>query len=277
MSLAVGTKINYWEVIAEPYVKGGRTFYPCRCLCGHEQPVRQDNLTGGHSHRHRGCKWKEELPEDRIVDRKWKYKAEINRTEENILLKNSYIGCFFGEWLVVAVDHSTPYGHTYYRCLNEKGNTQVIRYDGLTGKYGFPEGKHNVFVSPTIDYTMPTVQNKSGSIGEQAIVNFLDNNCLLYEREYVFEDLRGDGACLRFDFKIEHEGQIILIEFQGKQHYEPIEFFGGKEQFELQQRYDSYKRSYCAAHNYKLIEIPYTEIDKINEYLNFLQKNKEEA
>ena len=32
-----------------------------------------------------------------------------------------------------------------------------------------------------------------------------------------------------------------------------------------------------AAHGYKLIEIPYTDIDRINKYLNFLQKNKEEA
>ena len=50
----------------------------------------------------------------------------------------------------------------------------------------------------------------------------------------------------------------ILIEFQGKQHYEPIEYFGGQEQFKKQVHHDNLKRQYCKKYNYKLLEIPYT-------------------
>lgn len=275
--LPIGTQINRWIIIGKLYSEGNRKYYPCRCLCGHEQRVRNDNLIRGHSQSHRGCKWKGEIPQECIVEKQWIYKADVDRTEEDIHLKNSYLGCFFGNWLTVAVDHSDKYGHTYYRCLNDKGNAKVVRYDKLTNEYGFPEGKYNPFIAPKINSNGIPVREKEKSVGEQAIKNFLIMYNIPYEQEYIFPDLMGDKACLRFDFKIEYNNQIILIEFQGKQHYEPVEFFGGQERFKLQQRYDSYKRAYCAAHGYKLIEIPYTDIDKINKYLNFLQKNKEEA
>lgn len=272
MGLPIGTHINYWTIIGEPYSKEKRTFYPCRCLCGHEQAVRSDNLTGGHSRSHRGCTWKGEIPEEYKVERKWQYNAEANRTEKDIYLKNSYIGCFFGDWLAIAVDHSDKHGHTYYRCLNDKGQTKVARYDALTGKYGFPDGKYKPFVTPKIEYDKATAKHSNGSLGERAIAAYLDKNKIKYKREYIFSDLKGDGACLRFDFMISYNNKYILIEFQGEQHYKPIEFFGGEKQFRLQQRYDNYKRAYCRLHGYQLIEIPYIDIDKIENYLNFLQK-----
>lgn len=266
MGLPIGTQINKWVIIGELFevIEDGKSkgwFYPCRCMCGYEQRVRSDNLTRGHSQGHRGCKWKGEIPKECIVERHWKYKAKSNRTEKEIHLKNSLIGSFIGDWFVVAVAHSDfrGQGHTYYRCLNSKGQTKEARYDSIT-----PNG-------------VLRFDKKSGSTGERAIKDYLIKHNVPYEQEYIFPDLMGDKSCLRFDFKIESNGQIILIEFQGKQHYEPVEFFGGKEQFVLQQRYDNYKRAYCRLHGYRLIEIPYTDIDKIDNHLNFLQKNKEEA
>lgn len=264
MGLPIGTQINKWVIIGELFevIEDGKSkgwFYPCRCMCGYEQRVRSDNLTRGHSQGHRGCKWKGTIPPECIVPRYWEYKADANRTEKDIHLKNSHIGQFFGDWLAIAVAHSDRYGHTFYRYLDSNGNVKVDRYDGsipVTGEL--------------------RIADKS-SQGEKAIQEYLDKYNISYSREYIFPDLTGDCACLRFDFKTELNGRIILIEFQGKQHYEPVEFFGGQEQFELQQRYDSYKRAYCTAHNYKLIEIPYTDIDKFDNHLNFLQKNKEEA
>lgn len=269
MSLPVGTRINKWTIIGELY-RDGSPYYPCRCMCGHEQRVRKDNLEHGHSQGHRGCKWKGEIPAEFVVERQWKYKADSERTEKDIYLKNSYIGCFFGDWLAVAVAHSDKYGHTFYRYLNSKGDTIVARYDRMTDKYGFPEGKHNPYNVPAINSNAEPAKEKEGSLGEQAVKKYLIEKGIAYEQEYVFPDLMGDKSCLRFDFKIEHNKQIVLIEFQGKQHYEPVEFFGGKEQFALQQRYDEYKRAYCRLHGYRLIEIPYTDIDKIDNHLNFL-------
>ena len=51
----------------------------------------------------------------------------------------------------------------------------------------------------------------------------------------------------------------IGIEYQGRQHYEPIEHFGGQEHFEQQQSNDKKKKALCKKHGVKLIAWPYTE------------------
>ena len=43
----------------------------------------------------------------------------------------------------------------------------------------------------------------------------------------------------------------ICIEFNGKQHYEPIDFFGGVDRFEKQQINDNIKVNYCNDNNIK--------------------------
>ncbi len=49
------------------------------------------------------------------------------------------------------------------------------------------------------------------------------------------------------------------IEYQGIQHYKPIEVFGGKEHFEKQQELDRKKRFLCSENNIRLIEWKYDE------------------
>ena len=77
---------------------------------------------------------------------------------------------------------------------------------------------------------------------------------------------------MRFDFAIIKDKELIcLIEYQGKQHYDSLDFFGGENALKKQKKYDDLKREYCRNNNIKLIEIPYWDYNKINaEYL--LQK-----
>lgn len=58
-----------------------------------------------------------------------------------------------------------------------------------------------------------------------------------------------------------------IIEYNGQQHYEAIDYFGGQERFERQKERDNAVRMYCKEHKIKLIEIPYTEYDNIEEIL----------
>lgn len=51
----------------------------------------------------------------------------------------------------------------------------------------------------------------------------------------------------------------IGIEYQGRQHYEPIEHFGGDEHFRHQQENDRKKKLLCDNNGVKLIDWPYTE------------------
>ena len=77
-----------------------------------------------------------------------------------------------------------------------------------------------------------------------------------------------------FDFAILKDGKISgLVEFQGKQHFEPIDFFGGVLNFESQKRRDQIKRDYCKDKVVPLLEIHYNEVDKIPKILDkFLQE-----
>lgn len=49
----------------------------------------------------------------------------------------------------------------------------------------------------------------------------------------------------------------LFIEYNGKQHYVPIEYFGGEIQFNKQQTRDEELREYCRLNNIKLLELKY--------------------
>ena len=106
------------------------------------------------------------------------------------------------------------------------------------------------------------------SRGEIKIEEILQDAGLNFEEEYIFPGLRSDnGRPLRFDFVIfDDDGKIdFIIEYQGKQHYEASAKFGGKKGFYQQQYNDNKKRRFCALHDFKLIEIPYTEENLIDQ------------
>lgn len=100
------------------------------------------------------------------------------------------------------------------------------------------------------------------SRGEIKIEEILEAAGLIFEEEYIFPDLcSNNGRPLRFDFAVfDDDGKIdFLIEYQGRQHYEPTSKFGGKKGFYQQQYNDNKKRRFCALHGIKLLEIPYTD------------------
>ena len=103
--------------------------------------------------------------------------------------------------------------------------------------------------------------NKSN--GEDKIQSILDNIGVKYIVQKTFKDCRFKKP-LRFDFYIESHN--ICIEYQGIQHYEPIDFASnGKnwaiKEYELNIIKDNIKKEYCKNNNIHLLEIPYYEND----------------
>ena len=112
----------------------------------------------------------------------------------------------------------------------------------------------------------PYCYNKTSN-GEKIIENFFNVNYIDYNQHKTFPYLRGVGnGSLSYDFYLEK--QNLLIEFQGIQHYEPVEIFGGEKQFKIQQEHDKRKREYAINNNIKLLEIPYWDFDNIEEILS---------
>lgn len=106
----------------------------------------------------------------------------------------------------------------------------------------------------------------SQSRGEEKIQVLLEREMICYVKEKAFTDCANKRP-LKFDFYLPDYN--LCIEYQGKQHYEPVEQFGGKEAFLDLQRRDQIKRDYCASHGIKLIEIKYNEsvLKRLNEEL----------
>lgn len=106
-----------------------------------------------------------------------------------------------------------------------------------------------------------TVCNESH--GERGVSQWLTNNNVEYIPQHRFDDCR-DKQPLPFDFYLPKLN--IAIEYQGHQHYESIDFFGGQVYLEYVQSHDKIKSDYCAKNNIQLICVPYWE--DINQYLN---------
>ncbi len=115
---------------------------------------------------------------------------------------------------------------------------------------------------------------KASSHAETIINNYLLDKNIKFNREYWFEDCK-DIKPLPFDFAIQDSSNNIvgLCEFNGKQHYEPIDWFGGNEKFKIQQLHDEIKRNYCLQRNIPLLVISYKEFCNIEKMLDeFIEK-----
>ena len=111
-------------------------------------------------------------------------------------------------------------------------------------------------------------------LGEEEVATCLIEQNQLFISQYKFNDCKLTKA-LPFDFAIvdEDENVLGLIEYQGKQHYQPIKYFGGEEHFEKQVKRDKIKLNYCKEHNIPLLIIPYWDFKYINELIiNFIQQ-----
>lgn len=112
----------------------------------------------------------------------------------------------------------------------------------------------------------------SSSKGQSKIRKILKELNLKFTEEQIFEGCK-NKLPLPFDFYLpEHN---ICIEFDGIQHYEPIEFFGGIKKFEERVKMDKIKNEYCKNYNIRLIRIKYNE--NINLKLSGFLSHKLEA
>lgn len=102
----------------------------------------------------------------------------------------------------------------------------------------------------------PQCNKCSKSIGEKIISDWLDNHNVLYEKQKTFDDCK-DKYVLRFDFYLSSFN--ILVEYNGVQHYEPVDYFGGNEGFKSIVKRDEIKDEYCRKNNIYLFKIAYFE------------------
>jgi len=94
------------------------------------------------------------------------------------------------------------------------------------------------------------------SKGEKEISVYLDNKSINYHREFKFDDCKNINS-LKFDFYLPDHN--LCIEYDGKQHFESMDIFGGDIEFEKRKINDRIKDDYCSKNKIRLIRISYSD------------------
>ena len=218
-----GTQFTYWTVVGRADVKTGRgSFWHVRCKCGTEKIVGAQSLLDGRSSSC-GCRHKELTSELFLID-------IVGEKRGMLTIVDGPVGKQGVELL--------------WKAQCECGNTTVV------SGHSFKRGQTT---------SCGCIRT---STGETLIASLLDNANIVYTKEYSFEDLRSNaGHKLRYDFAILDEDSNVtrLLEFDGAQHYKPVNVFGGEESFQKIQQNDHLKNEYAKTHNIPLVRIPYSK------------------
>lgn len=102
------------------------------------------------------------------------------------------------------------------------------------------------------------------STGEKIISEILTNLNIKFIPQHRFNGCR-DKYRLPFDFFIPSDN--LCIEFDGIQHFKPLDYFGGKKAFENLKKRDEIKKNFCKNRNINLLRISYLEEENIEKIL----------
>ena len=164
----------------------------------------------------------------------------------------------FGKLTVVEkLPESNKFKRWLYKCKCDCGNEIIVPsnslINGQTTSCGCVNSYYNMYISQLL--TKYGVAYKP-----EHTINIQNHN-------------------LRFDFYLLEYN--ALIEYDGEQHYMPINFGGWSdeelyERFQTIQTYDQFKNEYCDQNNINLLRIPYWEKSNIEEIIyNYLQRLSE--
>ena len=157
----------------------------------------------------------------------------------------SLVGQRFGKLVVLEmIEERNINGRIVYRCKCDCGNEVDVLGNSLTTH-------HTLSCGCLVSYWNMYIQQ------------FLENNKIKHKSEYP---VIIDGNRYRFDFYLDDYN--VVIEYDGIQHFEPVDLFGGEENLKKVHQHDTIKNEYCKTNNINLLRIPYWETKNIEKIIN---------
>lgn len=260
------------------YQNKGSTYARCKCDCGNEKIILMSNIKKGLS-KSCGCMEKESRHHRKhnkdLLGKKYGKLTVIKQLEIN---SNGHMQwlcrCDCGKERIVTTGLLT--GQRIKSCGCDKYDSMKVDLSGkvfgmltVVKPASYDTRKHRrtwecicECGKTTIVTGSDLVTGNTQSCGcihkshnEHYIENILKDEDILYEAQYRFENCKNIKP-LPFDFYLPNYN--VAIEYDGRQHYEPINFFGGDLDFQKRQNNDRIKNDFCKANNIQLIRIPYT-------------------
>lgn len=263
-------------------------YYKCQCSCGNISYVDGTYLRNGHT-QSCGCYGKEQAVKSRALDltgqvfgrltamypvvgegcRAWRCKCSCEEGVECTVTTNSLTkgttqscGCLQREAVRNRAKDLTGQVFGYLTALypTDKRRSGCVVWKCKCSR----DGNECEVASDKLMYGDTRSCGCLASAGEANITTVLQENDIVFEQQKTYADFistKGTGWKYRYDFYLPEHNR--LIEFDGIQHYEPREYFGGAERFKEQQETDQLKNEYALEHNIPLVRIPYWEKDEI--------------
>lgn len=247
----------------------------CECDCKNMVVVRQGHLMSGHT-TSCGCN---KLQLDNLKDKQFGNLVVIERADDYITPSNGkhYVQwlcqCGCGKRTVVLASNLKSGSVVSCGCMNpHKLDDLSQRYFGdwfvieQTDSYVNPSGRKliqykcrcscgtykNVLANTLRSGESTSCGCKVNSKGERIVSKWLALHDYSFESHKSFDDCLSDIGCkLNFDFYLPDEN--VLIECNGIQYYEPIEFFGGDDQYKSQCRHDELKLEYARKNGFRYL------------------------
>jgi hypothetical protein len=140
---------------------------------------------------------------------------------------------------------------------NNKFNYSQVNYKGGKIKVKIICPKHGLFEqSPNHHQRGAGCPNCNISKGEELIKKILKKHNVEFKTQFTFDELK-DKRKLKCDFYLPQSNSII--EFNGRQHYEPVTPWGGIQNLNEIKRRDQLKRDFCKKYSINLLEIHFQE------------------
>lgn len=265
IEINIGDKIGE-ILITEIFIKNNKKYYKCKCDCGlsfeisHQELISRKRTNCGQIHNIINKKFGRLTPLEYIEHngrKKWKcvcdcgnitYVSTSNLKRGNSTSCGCYksesttkrlmvdeIGNIYGYLTVLGYAYSKN-NEVYWKCKCKCGNETIA--SGIKLRGGFKKSCGCI-----------------KSIGEAKIQKILDENNINYLKEYIIK-----GYKYRYDFYLPNYN--ILIEYDGKQHFDKPKSGWGKEFESILQR-DKEKNKLAFENNFILIRIPYTYLEDI--------------
>lgn len=157
-----------------------------------------------------------------------------------------------------------------HKCLLDDCEWEAIPSEILTGNNRCPKCEERINGKLKHTYSKTNHQNihfkNKGSYGERQIAKFLNEYKITYNRQQRFVGCI-DKRALPFDFYLPDYN--AAIEYDGIQHTQPVEKWGGEAGLQMTIKHDNIKNEYCKNNGIRLLRIPYNK-DIKTELDNFL-------
>lgn len=274
-----GQRFGFLTVIKRAENKNGRVAWLCKCDCGNEKIIIATNLRNKNTQScgcYKGERISSYIAKENYLNQKFNSLTVIQT--DNIKSHKSLFKCDCGNEKEILLK-SVITGHTKSCGCLQKQNPNGFKNE-IGNKYGMLtvvaldriEDSHAHWLCKcdcgsevvAFGYNLRNGSTMScgciSSKGEYKIAQLLKEQNISFLKQFTFKDCIGvTGAPLRFDFAIFNQDESLshLIEFDGQQHYQEVEYFGSN--LESVQIRDNIKNEYCASKGIRLIRIKYNE------------------